>query len=174
MYKRQKKCCVGFSPKQTYGGWSVATTDGLMNGCPYIMYDDLYYRELNSDADFFKSNDEAIVLLEKYLDDSNYRNDKSKSGLETIKNKLIYKNEIIKMSDYIDNLIKNLRIMSNTEKLFEIVEYIRKNKTVTKQDMVNYLGWGRGIKWSPYRRAILKHPNIFDTMSEHPNYVWKE
>ena len=78
------------------------------------------------------------------------------------------------MSDYIDNLIKNLRIMSNTEKLFEIVEYIRKNKTVTKQDMVNYLGWGRGIKWSPYRRAILKHPNIFDTMSEHPNYVWKE
>ena len=40
--------------------------------------------------------------------------------------------------------------------------------------MVNYLGWGRGIKWSPYRRAILKHPNIFDTMSEHPNYVWKE
>ena len=60
------------------------------------------------------------------------------------------------------------------EKLIDIVEYIRKNKTVTKQDMVNYLGWGRGIKWSPYRRAILKHPNIFDTMSEYPNYVWKE
>ena len=173
-YNMLKKCCVGFSPKQTYGGWSVATTDGLMNGCPYIMYDDLYYRELNSDADFFKSNDEAIVLLEKYLDDSNYRNEKSKSGLETIKNKLIYKNEMIKMSDYIDDIVKNLKIMGNTEKLFDIVEYIRKNKTVTKQDMVNYLGWGRGIKWSPYRRAILKHPNIFDTMSEYPNYVWKE
>ena len=40
--------------------------------------------------------------------------------------------------------------------------------------MVNYLGWGRGIKWSPYRRAIMKHPNIFDTMSEYPNYVWRE
>ena len=37
-YNKLNECCVGFSPKQTYGGWSVATTDGMMNGVPYIMY----------------------------------------------------------------------------------------------------------------------------------------
>ena len=31
-YKKLQECRVGFSPKQTYGGWSVATTDGMMNG----------------------------------------------------------------------------------------------------------------------------------------------
>jgi glycosyltransferase involved in cell wall biosynthesis len=45
-YERLKSCLVGFSPKQEYGGWSVATTDGMMNGVPYIMFDDNYYHEL--------------------------------------------------------------------------------------------------------------------------------
>ena len=63
-YKKLKNCCVGFSPKQTYGGWSVATTDGLMNGLPYIMYDDTYYKELNPTADFFTTDDDALLLLD--------------------------------------------------------------------------------------------------------------
>ena len=58
-YKKLQECRVGFSPKQTYGGWSVATTDGMMNGVPYIMYGDLYYEELNEDADFL-----LIMLLQ--------------------------------------------------------------------------------------------------------------
>ena len=32
-YKELRKCYMGFSPKQKYGGWSVSTTDGMMNGC---------------------------------------------------------------------------------------------------------------------------------------------
>ena len=52
-YQKLQECCVGFSPKQTYGGWSVATTDGMMNGVPYIMYDEDYYKELCSVSDFF-------------------------------------------------------------------------------------------------------------------------
>ena len=65
-YKQLQKCYVGFSPKQKYGGWSVATTDGMMNGVPYIMYDASYYHELYKTGDFFK--DDAVTLLNKYLD----------------------------------------------------------------------------------------------------------
>ena len=36
-YKQLQKCYVGFSPKQKYGGWSVSTTDGMMNGVTFIM-----------------------------------------------------------------------------------------------------------------------------------------
>ena len=40
--------------------------------------------------------------------------------------------------------------------------------------MTKFVGWGRGIKWTPYRRALMNHPNIFDRMDEHPTYCWKE
>ena len=36
------------------------------------------------------------------------------------------------------------------------------------------LGWGRGIKWTPYRRALLKNPNIYDVMDQQPMYYWKD
>ena len=49
--KRLRTCRVGFSPKQKYSGWSVATTDGMMTGCPFIMFDADYYHELNPTAD---------------------------------------------------------------------------------------------------------------------------
>ena len=62
-YKELQKCYVGFSPKQSYGGWSVSTTDGMMNGVPYIMYDDTYYKELNEMGDFFKDDYTALLLL---------------------------------------------------------------------------------------------------------------
>ena len=98
-YKKLQRCRVGFSPKQVYGGWSVSTTDGIMNGCPYIMYDADYYRELNPTADFFSTNDTAIHLLNKYLDDEDYRNKKSLISQTYLKENLIYENEILKMSN---------------------------------------------------------------------------
>ena len=48
-----------------------------MNGVPYLMYDDLYYRELWDGADFFTSDEGALSLLNKYLDDKEYRDKKS-------------------------------------------------------------------------------------------------
>ena len=38
------------------------------------MYGDLYYEELNEDADFFTNHVIAIDLLNKYLDNIEYRN----------------------------------------------------------------------------------------------------
>ena len=84
-YEKLKECCVGFSPKQTYGGWSVATTDGMMNGVPYIMYNDTYYKELNSSADFFTNDKEALTLLNSYLD-TEVRNVKAQKALDHMKN----------------------------------------------------------------------------------------
>ena len=41
-----------------------------------------------------------------------------------------------------------------------------------KKDFIEYLGWGVGIKWTPYRRALLTNPKIYDTMSKDPVYKW--
>ena len=104
-YEKLKSCCVGFSPKQKYGGWSVATTDGMMNGVPYVMFDDTYYKELCVNADFFQTDSEAVNLLNQYLDDKTYRNKKSREILAYTKKHLVYTNNIKSISEYIDTLI---------------------------------------------------------------------
>ena len=173
-YKELQKCYVGFSPKQKYGGWSVATTDGMMNGVPYIMYNDTYYHELNQMGDFFDNDHDATMLLNTYLDDPQYRNEEAKKAVSWISNNLVYKNEVSKMSSYMDELLLKQKVMGDSDKLKEIIEFIRKNKSTTKKDIMNFLGWGRGIKWTPYRRALINHPNIFDTVDEYPKYMWRD
>ena len=172
-YNELNKCYMGFSPKQKYGGWSVATTDGMMNGVPYIMYDDIYYKELHPHGDFFKNDHEALTMINTYLDDPKYRNEEAQKALDYMSSSMIYKDEIIRMNDYINDLLNRQKVMSDTDKLKEIIEFIRKG-AATKQQIMDYLGWGRGIKWSPYRRALMNHPNIFDVMDEYPMYIWRD
>lgn len=171
-YKKLQTCRVGFSPRQVYGGWSVSTTDGIMNGCPYIMYDAPYYKELNPVADFFSDYPEAIELLNKYLDDENYRNEKSRQSQQHMKVNLIYSNEIANMSNYIDYLVSKLKC-TNTKITEKLVSVIKEKKQITKRELFReHLGWGRGIKFGPYRRALLANPNIYDTIDETPCYCW--
>ena len=64
--------------------------------------------------------------------------------------------------------------MGDSDKLKDIINFIRDNKSVTKKELIEWVGWGRGIKWTPYRRALMKHPNIFDVVDSEPKYVWKD
>ena len=180
-YDKLKTCCVGFSPKQKYGGWSVATTDGMMNGVPYIMYDDTYYKELYPHGDFFQNDHEALMMLNTYLDDPKYRNEEAQKALDYMSSSMVYKNEMMKMSKYMDDLLARQKVMratkilsdTETDKLEKIIEFIQKGP-VTKKELMEFVGWGRGIKWSPYRRALMNHPNIFDVMDDYPMYVWRD
>jgi hypothetical protein len=173
-YKELQKCYMGFSPKQKYGGWSVAMTDGMMNGVPYIMYDDTYYHELNVKGDFFKNDHEALMLMNTYLDDPQFRNEQAEQALDCIRENLIYKDKVIQMSNYMDDFLSRQKVMGNSDKFKEILDFIRKSGYTTKRDVNNFVGWGRGIKWSPYRRALMNHPNVYDVRGEKPKYVWKE
>ena len=175
-YNQLKNCCVGFSPKQKYGGWSVATTDGLMNGVPFIMYDEDYYKELCSVSDFYTTDDDTLCLLNKYLDDTEYRNQKARESLAHIKNELIYKDEMKKMSNYIDELLSKSNATSSKSKTMVKLISIIKNSSngISKAELFSHLGWGRGIKFSPYRRALMKHKNIFDVGRKTPLYIWKD
>ena len=171
-YKMLQTSYIGYSPKQTYGGWSVATTDGMMNGVPYLMYDADYYRELWNEGVFIKNDDELLEKLNYYLDNEYIRNDLSDEGLAHIRKKLVFKKEIEKMSEYIDELLKKLPIVKKSEKIKDMIKETKRKGGITKKDFIEYLGWGVGIKWTPYRRALLTNPKIYDTMSKDPVYKW--
>ena len=120
-YNELRKCRVGYSPKQEYAGWSVATTDGIMNGTPYIMYDALYYKELNPTADFFKTNEEAIKLLNLYLDDDGHRHEQSIMGLMHCIDNLIYEYEddMQQMLDYFDKIVSEEKCITDRSDRFK-------------------------------------------------------
>ena len=76
----------------------MATTDGMMNGVPYIMYNDTYYHELYEMGDFFDNDHDAVTLLNTYLDSPQYRNEEAEKALSWIEDNLVYKNEVDKMN----------------------------------------------------------------------------
>ena len=172
-YKQLQKCCVGFSPKQVYGGWSVATTDGMMNGVPYIMYDDTYYHELYANGDFFTKQEEACKSLNTYLDNKEFRNEEAQKSLNWMSNHLIYEDKMIEMTEYMNKLVMETRAVKDTDKFKEIVSWIKSAGGLSKDEIITKLQWGRGIKWTPYRRALMNHPNIFDVQDSTPYYCYK-
>ena len=173
-YDLLKQCCVGFSPKQKYGGWSVATTDGMMNGCPYIMYDGEYYKELWDNADFFTTDQEALDLLNKYLDEPYYRRQMSYDAINHLKLNLLYKDNMEQMHEDFETVINSTK-PTNSDKSHELIDAIKERGTISKKDLFkSYCGWGRGIKWTSYRRALMNHPNIYDVIESEPIYNWVE
>ena len=62
------------------------------------------------------------------------------------------------MSEYIDLLLDKQSHMSYTSEKFprKIVSWIKKSYKVSKEELIDKLGWGRGIKWTPYRRSLMK------------------
>jgi len=177
-YNELRKCRVGYSPKQEYAGWSVATTDGIMNGTPYIMYDALYYKELNPTADFFKTNEEAIKLLNLYLDDDWHRHEQSIMGLMHCIDNLIYEYEddMQQMLDYFDKIVSEEKCITDRSGRFkEMIEIVKREGTVSKSKLTEWMNNDRpyGIALNPYRRALLKHPNIYDSNVAEPHYIWK-
>jgi len=173
-YNKLKSCYVGLAPRQNYGGWSVAATDGMMNGVPYVMYNDTYYQELWPRADFFENDGDATLLLNTYLDDPKYRNEQAREALSRVSSDLVYMDKIKDMSDYIDQLLGYSRPMSDTVILKDIIGWIKEEKSISKKEIMSRLGWGRGIRWTPYRRALLKNPNIYDVMNQQPMYCWRD
>ena len=156
-----RKCCVGVNGEQTYGGWSIATTDGNMCGVPYIQYDADYYRELNEGSDFYKDKDELIQLLNEYLDKPSYRNQMAKQTIENLILKVNLEKKIKSVSRKIDATINKVRI-KNTPKSKELIKIIKKEKTIEQSKLfsTNYGNVGGQLKFDGYRKKILSDKKI--------------
>jgi hypothetical protein len=97
-YQRLQDCKVGIQMRQTNYGWSVSATDCLMNGTPMIYQESLCYREIDPNGLFFSKKTDFFDMLDKILDDDNYRNEMDLKAIERAKE--LSKNE--------DKMIKEL------------------------------------------------------------------
>jgi len=72
-YKRLQSCTVGIQMRQTNYGWSVSGTDCMMNGTPMVWQESDCYHEIDPDGLFFKTKNELFELLDKLLDNLEFR-----------------------------------------------------------------------------------------------------
>ena len=86
-FNQLSKTAVVVTPYETHYGWSLSSTDAMMKGVPVIFEECPNYREINNDAPFYAKNnkEEMFSLLDKMLDDKEYRMKAAEFSLQRAK-----------------------------------------------------------------------------------------
>ena len=179
--KYLRSCCVGVSPKKQSFDWDKTISQGIKSGIPFIIYDSVISKSLYGESSFYKSNKDLISLLNKYLDDTQFRN----LMVEKLIGELINKHNFLKKVKVINRLInktiKDVKSVYNG-RTKEIINLIQRHKAISHKDLLSprFLNWNINVNFLGYRKAILKTGKIkeieFSTIkknSKKQRYPWK-
>ena len=148
----------GVGTFQTYSAWSISTTDGFSVGVPYLLPNKLCYPEMTSVV-----KDPYPYLYDDRQDFKDKFNDMLDNEIDydttTLAKNMIWEERISNWFGGWDNVF-TLDTMKETEAVLTIKEFIKKKGFVTKRQILEHLGWGVRIKWSGYRNALRRYPEI--------------
>ncbi len=157
---------VGVGTFGKYSAWSISVTDGLSQGIPYILPNKLVYPEMLGDSYplFYNSKKEFMAVLNKVLDDSSIVND-AKVYIEKIIQSFTWENRVKK---WFNNWkIFEFDVGTKTESYYKILKFIKSQKSVSKKQILEYMGWGVRIPFTPYRHLLRLEPDIRFTESHY-------
>jgi len=154
---------VGVGTFQKYSAWSISTTDSLSMGVPYILPNKLCYPEMVG-KDYpllYEGRDGFLQKLNGALDDDGSV-DKAKTYLKTKIQEFPWANRVPQWFGGWNFLTPDSfdMIGEKSESYPKIVDFIHKKKSVTKKEILDYLGWGVRISFSPYRNRLRTEPTI--------------
>ena len=160
-FSKLSSCLVGVCCRQKYEGWAVSATDGMSVGVPYLFSDDGSYHELADEAGiYYKDEKDFSDKINKVLDDKEFRkeySDKSTNIFEIS----VWSEAIHQFNNMINETIDNLPMLKeDTESYKKVVDFIHKKKSVTKKEILDFLGWGVRISFSSYRNKLRTEDTI--------------
>ena len=159
-FSKLSSCLVGVCCRQKYEGWAVSATDGMSVGVPYLFSDDGSYHELAGDGGVYYWNDGLPDLIESFLDSDLLRDEYSKKALNRF-GEGKWDKAIHQFNSMIDYAIDELPMLkADTDSYNKVVDFIHKKKSVTKKEILEYLGWGVRISFSGYRNRLRNEPTI--------------
>tara|TARA_A100000164_G_scaffold35457_2_gene27215 strand:+ start:464 stop:1870 length:1407 start_codon:yes stop_codon:yes gene_type:complete len=180
-FKYLRNCCVGVSPKNQFHNWDKTIIQGIKSGVPFIIYDSDASRKLYSESTFYKSNKDLIPLLNKYLDDNQFRNLIIEKSIGDLISKYNFLKKVKVINRSFNKAIGKTKSIHN-KKTKEIINLIKKHKAISHKDLLSprYLDWDINVDFSGYRKAILSTGKIkeveFSTKrmdSKKQRYPWK-
>ena len=145
---------MGVGCFQKYSAWSISTIDGLSQGVPYVLPNGMCYPEMVGEQYplLYKGVDGFKSTIEYMLDNPNARED-ANNYLAPKLNGFKWSERVLKWFDdwkYFDEL----KVMSNTDSYKKILDFIHKNKSVSKKELLEHMGWGVRISFSEYRNRL--------------------
>jgi glycosyltransferase involved in cell wall biosynthesis len=155
------KCWVGVCGQSHHTGWANSASDGMAVGVPYIFYNADYYSQYAGKAGiYFDKDNEFITKVNMMLDNVSLRGEYSIRSVKLAKENS-WKN-IIKQynSHFLEAELKLKMVKKDTDGYKKILDYIHRVGSVTKWQLMDYLGWGRGIPFDIYRNRLRIEPTI--------------
>ena len=153
-FSKLSSCYVGVCCKQKYGGWAVSATDGMSVGVPYMFSDDDYYHELAGDAGIYYEEDAFVDKIDNLLDIPDVRDEWSFKSLERFEQGK-WETAIHQFNNMLNETIDKLPIIKKeTDSYKRIVNFINKKKSVSKENILDYLNWGVRISFTSYRNRL--------------------
>ena len=152
---------VGVGCFDKYSAWSIATTDSLSMGVPYVLPNKLCYPEMVGKDYPLLYDKDFLDKIEKGLDDDTVR-DKAVKYLKKDIDSFKWESRVPKWFNNWDFLKPDSfdMIGDSSESYKRIVDYIHKENSVTKKDILEHLGWGVRISFSGYRNKLRKESTI--------------
>ena len=180
-FKYLRSCCVGVSPKNQFNDWDKTILQGIKSGVPFIIHDSVISKNLYEESTFYKSNKDLIALLNKYLDDIQFRNLIVEKSIGELINKHNFLKKVKVINRLINKAINGVKSVHNA-KTREIIKLIQKHKVISHKDLLSprYLNWDMNVNFSGYRKAILSTGKIKEIEfsikrrnSKNQGYPWK-
>jgi len=154
------KCWVGVCGESQHTGWANSASDGMAVGVPYIFYDADYYKQYAKDAGiYFKTDEDFLKHMNNILDQSPLRFAYSHTSKNLAKENS-WENIISQYNDHFIEAEKKLRPVRDTDAYKKIVDHIHDKGHVTRYELTDHLGWGKGIPFTPYRNRLREEPSI--------------
>ena len=154
---------IGVGTFQKYSAWSISTTDSLSMGVPYVLPNKLCYPEMvGSNYPLLYDNKEDFLnKINGALDDDGSV-ENAKKYLDTKIKEFPWNKRVLKWFDNWNFLNPNefSMIGDKSESYGKILEFISKKKSVTKKEILDYMGWGVRIAFNPYRNKLRTESNI--------------
>ena len=165
-----KSMKVGVGCFQKYSAWSISTTDSLSMGVPYVLPNKLCYPEMVGENYplLYKDSNDFLKKIEQVLS-SDFVRDVAVIYLKKEINDFKWEKRIPSWFDTWNFLEPNefKMIGDKSQSYNKIVDFIHKKKSVSKKDILEYMGWGVRISFSAYRNRLRTEPTIKLTKSRY-------